>query len=52
MHETIDEQLRRSFYDNMEIKGKLQQMEELVKQDSISSFVAAGELFDLYSKIR
>ncbi len=52
MHETIEEQLRKSFYDNMEIKGKLQQMEELVKQDSISSFVAAGELFNLYSRIR
>lgn len=52
MHETIEEQLKRSFYDNLEIKGKLRFMEELVKQDSISSFVAAGELLDLYSKLR
>jgi LAO/AO transport system kinase len=52
MHETIEEHLKRSFYDHPEIKNKLRVMENYVKQDSMSSFVAAGELLNLYAKLR
>lgn len=52
MHETIQEHLRRSFYDHPEIKEKLKVLENYVMNDAMSSFVAAGELIDLYSKLR
>ncbi|WP_340114441.1 methylmalonyl Co-A mutase-associated GTPase MeaB [Maribellus mangrovi] len=52
MHETIEEQLKRNFYDHPEIKEKLRVMENYVKHDAMSSFVAAGELLELYSKLR
>ena len=52
MHETIEEQLKRSFYDRPEIKEKLKIMENYVMHDTMSSFVAAGELLDLYDRLR
>ncbi|MFV0590423.1 MAG: methylmalonyl Co-A mutase-associated GTPase MeaB [Draconibacterium sp.] len=52
MHETIEEQLKRNFYDHPEIKEKLKVLENYVKNDAMSSFVAAGELLELYSKLK
>jgi len=52
MHETIEEQLRRNFYDHPEIKEKLKVLENYVRNDAMSSFVAAGELLEMYSKLK
>ncbi|HYQ56097.1 MAG TPA: methylmalonyl Co-A mutase-associated GTPase MeaB [Draconibacterium sp.] len=51
MHETIAEQLKRNFYDHPEIKEKLKVLENYVLSDKMSSFIAAGELLDTYSKL-
>jgi LAO/AO transport system kinase len=52
MHETIQETLKRNFYDNPEIKAKLKEFETYVLTDKMSSFVAAGKLLELYSKLK
>jgi LAO/AO transport system kinase len=52
MHETIQETLKRNFYDNPEIKTKLKEFETYVLTDKMSSFVAAGKLLELYSKLK
>ena len=52
MHETIEEQLRNSFYQHPEMKEKLKVMENYVMNDAMSSFMAAGELLELYSKLK
>lgn len=52
MHETIEEHLKRNFYDHPEIKEKLRVLENYVLSDRMSSFIAAGELLDLYSKLK
>lgn len=51
MHETIEEQLKQSFYQHPEIKARLEVLENYVKKDQMSSFVAAGELLSLYKSI-
>lgn len=48
MYETIDEQLRRHFYDNPEISPVLAEKEERVLANRLSSFVAAREVLDMY----
>jgi len=50
MHETIQEQLKRNFYNDHEIKLKIKELEKLVLDDKLSSFVAAGQLLEMYSK--
>ncbi|HSH19129.1 MAG TPA: methylmalonyl Co-A mutase-associated GTPase MeaB [Draconibacterium sp.] len=52
MHETIQEKLRRDFYDDEEIKRKIQELENLVLEDKISSFSAAGQLLQMYSRLK
>ncbi len=52
MHETIEEQLKRNFYDHPDIKGKLDTLEEDVLSDKISSFVAANDLLNYYNQLR
>lgn len=52
MHETIQEKLRRDFYDNPEIKLKIEELENQVLEDKMSSFVAAGELLKIHSKFK
>ncbi len=52
MHETIEEQLKQKFYENPEIKEKIKVLENYVLNDKISSFIAAGELLDLHSKLK
>ncbi|TNF39900.1 MAG: methylmalonyl Co-A mutase-associated GTPase MeaB [Bacteroidetes bacterium] len=52
MHETIIEQLRRDFYDDPVIKAKIKELEKLVLEDKLSSFLAAGELLRMHSKLK
>ncbi len=52
MHETIEEQLRRNFYDNPEIKERMKILENKVLDDKMSSFAAAGKLLKMYSKLK
>lgn len=53
MYETINEQLRNSFYRNPEITGLLEKLEGDVLSNRKSSFIAAREALDLfYSKNR
>lgn len=52
MHETIEEHLKQDFYTHPEIKEKLKVMENYVMNDAMSSFVAAGELLTLYSRLK
>ncbi len=52
MHETILEQLKRNFYNNPEIKIKIEELEEKVLSDKLSPFAAAGILLDLYSSLK
>ena len=52
MHETIEEQLKRNFYDNPEIKERLKVLENYVLSDKMSSFVAAGNLLEMHSKLK
>jgi len=48
MFETIDEQLRRHFYDNPEIARLLEEKERLVLSNRLSSFIAARDILDMY----
>ena len=48
MYESINEQLRSSFYHNPTIKTLLGEQESLVLQGKLSSFVAAKHLLDTY----
>jgi len=48
MYETINESLKGSFFRNPELKTKLKEMEQLVLENRISSFIAAKSLLELY----
>jgi LAO/AO transport system kinase len=52
MRETIEEQLKQNFYRNSEIKEKIKELEQKVLDNKMSSFVAAGKLLNLYSKLK
>ena len=52
MYETIDSALRNSFYNNPEIKASLKVMEECVRNDEMTSFVAAHNLLEKYNDCR
>ncbi len=52
MHETIEEQLKRNFYDHPEIKNKLKALENNVLENKMSSFAAAGHLLEMFSKLK
>ncbi len=48
MYETINDSLKGSFFNNPELKTKLKEMEQLVLENRISSFIAAKLLLELY----
>ena len=52
MFETIDEQLRRNFYDNPEVAALLAEKERRVLENLQSSFTAARDVLDLYFSTR
>ncbi len=50
MYETIEEQLKRRFYQHPLIKEKIAEMESSVLSNQKSSFVAAGELLKIHTE--
>ncbi|MHC1702428.1 MAG: methylmalonyl Co-A mutase-associated GTPase MeaB [Tenuifilaceae bacterium] len=50
MYETINETLRGNFYNSSSIQSILASIEEKVLNDKLSSFAAAKELLEIYSK--
>lgn len=48
MHETIQEQMKRAFYQHPEMKIKIRELEQQVLNNEISSFVAAAKLLEYY----
>lgn len=52
MHETIQEQLKRSFYSNPEIKKLISEYEHKVLAQRVSSFTAAGDLLGIFSQMK
>ena len=52
MHETIQEHLKRNFYGNQEIKPMIEELEQKVLGQSVSSFAAAGILLEIYHRIK
>jgi LAO/AO transport system kinase len=52
MHETIQEQMKRAFYQHPDMKNKIIEFEELVLNDKMSSFVAAGKLLEYYKTLK
>lgn len=50
MVETIDSALRRHFFDNEEIASMLEEREQLVLDNRLSSFTAAKDMLDYYFK--
>lgn len=50
MYETINEQLRSSFYNNERIQARLKEAERAVLKGEMSSFAAARELLEMYFK--
>jgi len=51
MHETIEDQLKRNFYDNPDLKEVVKLFEQNITEAKMTSFVAAGELLEMYSKL-
>ncbi len=52
MHETIQEQMKRAFYQHPEMKEKIKEFENKVLSSEMSSFVAAGKLLEIYSGLK
>lgn len=52
MYETINEHLRNDFYQNEQIKTLMDETEQKVIKEEISSFVAAKRLLDFYDQFR
>lgn len=50
MYETINEQLKAGFYQDPKVKNELVEFENKVRNEEISSFVAARELLNKYYK--
>ncbi|MBP7508186.1 MAG: methylmalonyl Co-A mutase-associated GTPase MeaB [Prolixibacteraceae bacterium] len=48
MYETINEKLKKSFYNNPRIKKELKKFEDAVLNEKMSSFVAARDLLSMY----
>ena len=48
MYESINEQLRDSFYHNPKIESMLQEKEQQVLSGNLTSFIAAKSLLDTY----
>ncbi len=48
MQETVQEILRRSFYEHQDVRKLYPQLEDKVLKDQVSSFIAAQQLIDTY----
>lgn len=51
MHETIQESIKRSFYQHPLMKEKIKVYEQRVLNSELSSFAAAGELLDIFTNL-
>jgi LAO/AO transport system kinase len=51
MFETIDEQLKSGFYNHIQVKAAMRELEEKVLSAEISSFEAARQLLEMYSEL-
>lgn len=51
LHETIEENFKRSFYLHPVMREKIKEYEKRVLSSELSSFAAAGELFEIFSKL-
>ncbi|MBR4095505.1 MAG: methylmalonyl Co-A mutase-associated GTPase MeaB, partial [Bacteroidales bacterium] len=51
MYESINETLRNNFYENPVIEAKLAEYKSAVLSGQMDSFMAAGELMELYNKL-
>ena len=51
MYESINETLRNNFYENPVIEAKIAEYKSAVLSGQMDSFMAAGELMDIYSKL-
>jgi len=51
LHESIQEQLGKSFYENEKVKTELNRLEKQVKMGTISPFVAAHKLISLFQSL-
>ncbi len=51
MYESINETLRNNFYENSIIEAKLSEYKSAVLNGEMDSFMAAGELMELYNKL-
>ncbi|MHC1706878.1 MAG: methylmalonyl Co-A mutase-associated GTPase MeaB [Bacteroidales bacterium] len=49
MYETIDEQLKHNFYRSPQVNRRLQQLEKEVRENRMSSYIAAMELLAIYT---
>ncbi len=52
MNETINEALLLGFYNNKEVKEKIEQTKEKVLENTLSPFTAAAELLEFYSSLK
>ncbi len=52
MHETIQEQIKQMFYAHPKMKNKIEQFEKQVLNNEVSSFVAAGQLLEIYKVLK
>ena len=52
LHETIQENLKRSFYQNESIKNEIEWIEKNIQQNKTSPFSAAAKLFEKYQQLK
>lgn len=52
LHETIQENLKRSFYQNDSIKNEIESIEKNIQQNKTSPFSAAARLFEKYKRLK
>ena len=52
MYESINEALKNNFYENTTIAARLEDYKDAVLEGKMDSFMAAGELMDLYNRLK
>ena len=52
MYESINEALKNNFYENSTIASRLEDYKDAVLEGKMDSFMAAGELMDLYNRLK
>lgn len=52
MYESINEALKNNFYENTTIASRIEDYKDAVLEGKMDSFMAAGELMDLYNRLK